>query len=66
MRSIRRVWLTDLIAQVHTDSRGTKGADRIHAELTMGHGIAVGRHQVAMLMRRALLTGLPGNRRRRR
>ena len=66
VRSIRHVWLTDMIRQVHADSRGTYGSNRIHAELTLGYGIAVGRHQVAMLMQRADVAGLPGNRRRRR
>lgn len=65
-RSIRHVWLTDMIRQVHTASRGTYGAPRVYAELTMGYGITVGHNAVAMLMQRAGLTGLPGNRRRRR
>lgn len=65
-RSIRHVWLTDMIRQVHAGSRGTYESNRIHAELTMGYGIAVGRHAVAMLMRRAGLAGLPGNGRRHR
>ena len=34
-RSIRHVWLTDMIRQVHTASRGTYGANRVHAELSM-------------------------------
>lgn len=62
-RSIRHVWLTDLIHQVHTASRGTYGAPRVHAELTMGYGITVGHNAVAMLMQRAGLMGLPGARR---
>ena len=65
-RSIRHAWLTDMIRQVHVASRGTYGAPRVHAELTMGYGITVGHNAVAMLMQRAGLTGLPGNRRRRR
>jgi len=66
IRQIRHVWLTDLITQIHTASRGVYGANRVHAELTMGYGITVGRHQIALLMQRAGLQGLPGNRRRRR
>ncbi|WP_430459308.1 transposase [Rhodococcus qingshengii] len=31
-----------LIIKVHTASHGTYGARRVHAELTLGHGIAVG------------------------
>jgi transposase InsO family protein len=60
------VWLTELITQIHTESRGAYGAPRVHAELTMGRGISVGRHQVALLMRRAGLQGLPGKRGRTR
>ena len=65
-RSIRHAWLTDMIRQVHTASRGTYGAPRVHAELTMGYGITVGHNAVEMLMRRAGLQGLPGSRRPRR
>jgi hypothetical protein len=32
-RSIRHAWLTDLIVQMHQDSRGTYEALRVHAEL---------------------------------
>jgi transposase InsO family protein len=52
-----------MIRQVHTVSRGTYGANRVHAELTMGYGITVGHNAVAMLMQRAGLQGLPGSRR---
>ena len=52
-RAISHVWLTEMIRQVHAASRGTYGANRVHAELTMGHGITVGHNAVAMLMRRA-------------
>jgi putative transposase len=66
VRSIRHAWLTDMIRQVHANSRGTYGANRVHAELTMGYGITVGHNAVAMLMQRAGLAGLPGYRRHRR
>ncbi len=65
-RAIRHVWLTDMIRRVHAASRGTYGAHRVHAELTMGYGITVGHNAVAMLMQRAGLAGLPGSQRRRR
>ena len=55
--------LTELIRRVHQRSRGTYGAPRIHAELRLDHGIAVGRKRVARLMRAA---GLIGCHRRRR
>jgi putative transposase len=63
-RALRHVWLTDAIRAVHTDSFGTYGARRVHAELTMGLGIAVGHNAVEMLMRRADIRGLPGRKRR--
>lgn len=62
-RAIRHAWLTDLITKAHVDSRGTYGARRVHAELTIGLGIMVGHNAVEMLMRRAGLQGLPNKRR---
>jgi hypothetical protein len=59
-RSIRHAWLTDVIRQVHLDSRGTYGSRRVHAELTLGHGLVVGYEQVTLLMRRAGIQGLSG------
>ena len=41
-RAIRHAWLTDLIHQIHQQSRGTYGALRVHAELKLGYGITVG------------------------
>jgi transposase InsO family protein len=63
-RSIRHVWLTDMITQVHAASRGTYGHRRIHAELTLGQGISVGHTAVEMLMRRAGIKGIVGSPRR--
>ena len=40
-RTIRHAWLTNTIRQVHADFRGVYGYRRVHAELTMGHGIPV-------------------------
>ena len=65
-RSIRHAWLTDMIHHIHEQSRGTYGARRVHAELRLGHGITVGHNAVVMLMRRAGLAGLTGNRSPRR
>jgi putative transposase len=62
-RSVRHAWLTDQIQAVHTASRGTYGARRVHAELTLGLGLSVGHNQVELLMARAAIKGLPGNRR---
>jgi transposase InsO family protein len=59
-RSIRHVWLTDLIRQVHADSRGTYGVRRVHAELVLGQGVSVGHSAVEMLMRRGGIAGVTG------
>lgn len=63
-RSIRHAWLTDLVTEIHVSSRQTYGSNRVHAELTLGKGIEVGRHQVALVMRRAGLQGAMGRRKR--
>ncbi|WDF35293.1 transposase (plasmid) [Arthrobacter agilis] len=54
--------LTDLISQIHIESRGIYGARRVHAELTLGRGVEVGHGQVELLMRRAELQGISGRR----
>ncbi len=59
-RTVRHTWLTDLIAQIHMASRSTYGMRRVHAELTLGRGVAGGRQSVERLMRRARLRGLAG------
>ncbi len=65
-RAVRHAWLTDVIARVHAESRGTYGLRRVHAELTIGRGISVGKQAVELLMRRAHLQGLSGRPRYRR
>jgi len=65
-RALRHAWLTEFITQIHEDSRGTYGALRVHAELTIGHGVQVGHNAVAMLMQRAGLQGVSGRPRYRR
>ena len=65
-RALRDAWLTELIRQIHTESRGTYGVRRVHAELVLGRGIAVGRECVARLMRKAALRGVSGRSRFRR
>lgn len=52
-RSVRHAWLSEVVGQVHADSRETYGAKHIHAELALGRGIAVCRQTVETLMRRA-------------
>jgi putative transposase len=64
-RSLRHAFLTEIIGAVHTASRGVYGARRVHAELTLGRGIAVSHCTVELLMARAGLKGLPGNKTRR-
>ena len=65
-RAIRHAVLTDLIGRVHLDSRGTYGARRVHAELTLGHGLSIGHCAVELLMHRAGLAGVSGRPRFRR
>lgn len=65
-RAIRHAFLTEIIRQIHLDSRGTYGARRIHAELTLGHGLSAGRCAIELLMHRAGITGVSGSRSSRR
>lgn len=53
------------IKEVHKDSRETYGWPRIHAELTLGRGLAVNHKRVARLMREAGIQGLYRRRYRR-
>ncbi len=57
---MRREWLTGLIREVHTASRGTYGYRRVHAELTMGMNVKVSEHLVGNLMSLEGIYGLPG------
>lgn len=52
--------MTELIRQVHVASRETYGVRRVHAELTLGRGIAIGHQAVELLMRRAGVQGISG------
>lgn len=65
-RAIRHAALTDLIGRIHLDSRGIYGARRVHAELTLGHGLVVAHGTVALLMQRAGIAGVTGRPRFRR
>jgi putative transposase len=64
-RAVADAQLGAAITAIHADSRGSYGAPRVHAELSMGLGVRCGRKRVARLMR---LAGLPGicHRRKRR
>lgn len=57
-RSREDAVLTDRIRTIHTRSKGTYGAPRIHAELADEEGVRVGRKRVARLMRAASLQGV--------
>jgi len=52
VRSVRHARLTDPISRAHFASRGTYGIRRVHAELRLGQGVAVG-HQAASGVERA-------------
>lgn len=54
-RAVADADLSVTIAAVHQRSRGTYGAPRVHAELRLGMGVAIGRKRVARLMRTAEL-----------
>ena len=56
--------LTEQIRQIHTRSRATYGAPRVHAELRLDHDVRVGCKRVARLMRSAGLAGCHRRRRR--
>jgi transposase InsO family protein len=56
--------LTTTITEIHTASRGTYGAPRVHAELRLGLGIRTDRKRVARLMHCAGLQGVFRRRRR--
>lgn len=60
---MRHAWVTEQIQAVHLASRGTYGSRRVHAELRLGLGITIGHGAVELLMHRAGIKGLPGNRR---
>ncbi|WP_370642687.1 DDE-type integrase/transposase/recombinase [Nesterenkonia sp. DZ6] len=54
------------MSEVHAASHGRSGVRRVHAELTMGRGMAIGYQQIELLMRRAGIKGLTGRRKWRR
>ena len=59
-RVVRHPMLTGVIREVHAASRQVYGACRVHAELTLGRGLAGGRYSVELLMQRAGLQGITG------
>jgi putative transposase len=55
-RALADAWLSDRIATIHRQSRGTYGARRVHAALRH-EGVLVGRKRVERLMRAQLISG---------
>ena len=50
-RDVEDAYLADQIIEIHTMSRCSYGAPRVHAELRLGMGVRVGRKRMARLMR---------------
>jgi len=63
-RTLENELLLKHIEKIHEESRGTYGWPRVHAELTLGLGLAVNHKRVARLMREAGVQGLYRRRRR--
>ncbi|MFG2795048.1 IS3 family transposase [Streptomyces sp. NPDC048419] len=61
-RLVKHAWLIEAIVGIHTASHGTYGSRRVHAEFGLGLRIHVSHGTVELLMQRASLHGLPGNR----
>jgi len=57
-RDVDDAHLLNVIIDVHAAARGTYGARRVHAELTLGRRLAVGRGRVERLMRCHRLAGV--------
>ena len=63
-RDLADAWLSERIVEIHTESRQTYGARRVHAALAH-RGVRVGRKRVERLMRLRGLSGLVPKRYRR-
>lgn len=57
-RDVEDAYLANTIVDIHTMSRRSYGAPRVHAELRLGMGIRVGRKRVARLLRMLTLAGI--------
>lgn len=57
--------LLELVKWSHERSRGTYGAPRVHADLTMERGVCCGKKRVARIMRHAGIRGVCHQRKRR-
>ena len=56
---IRRLLLSDVIGEVHANSRATDGQLRVQAALRIEHGLIVNRKLVSRIMRELDIHGLP-------
>jgi putative transposase len=63
-RDLADVWLSERIVEIHSESRQTYGARRVHRALRH-RGLRVGRKRVERLMRRKQISGLVPKRYRR-
>jgi putative transposase len=63
-RAIRGAWLTDVIAEIHRQSRRTYGWRRVRAELDNAYGQQVKKKLIQAVMRELGITGLPTGRAR--
>ena len=61
---LRRLWLGELVVQVHAASRGTYGYRRVRAELRLGLEIVASKKLVHKLMVEAGLRGVPTRKQR--
>jgi transposase InsO family protein len=61
-RALRRIFLAGQIVEVHRDSAGIYGSNRITAELRFARQIVVGHNAVASIMRELGIKGLPNRR----
>jgi putative transposase len=61
-RSIRRAWLTDVIVEIHDQSRRTYGWRRIRAELADAYGQRVNKKLIRAIMAEQAISGLPRRR----
>src|ERR1019366_2646926 len=59
-REIRRLVVTDLVADVHARSRGTYGMLRIRGALLNERGMVVNKKLILSIMRELGIKGLPG------
>lgn len=64
-RSVTDAQLLELVQWSHERSRGTYGAPRVHADLTMERRVRCGNKRIARIMRNAGIRGVCHQRKRR-